>query len=238
MNSKLATVALSVLGLAASAQAGILWDNTFDLTLDPQPNPPPYFTSSSYLPAVLEDATLVGAGPYSLTGFEVGYVNTASSTGSFDLLVQFYNTVDYAAIPSNIGPIGSLLRYTITYTVANGDAETTGTLPLPSLLVPDGTLGFSIRAVQVGGTEDASNILFMYKDVPLAVGSSDELFSIDDNPTNAIFEGGDEIATWRDDNAGYPAGNVFARIDGVVVPEPASVAMLSLGGLALLCRRR
>lgn len=238
MNRKLAALALSILGVSASANADILWDNTFDLTQNPQPTPPPYFTSSGYLPAVLEDATLVGPGPYTLTGFEVGYVNTAGSVGSFDLLVQFYDTVNYAANPSNIDPIGSLLRYTINYTVVSGDAETTGTLSLPSLLVPDGTLGFSIRAVEVGGNADKTNILFMYKDVPVYVGSSNELFSIDDNPTNGVFEGGNEIATWRDDNAGYPPGNVFARIEGVVVPEPASIAFLSLGALTLLRRRR
>jgi hypothetical protein len=238
MNSKLATVALSVLGLSASVNAGVLWDNMFDLNANPQPAPPPYFTSSSYLPAVLEDATLVGAGPYTLTGFDLGYVNNAASIGSFDLLVQFYDTVNYAANPSNINPIGGLLRYTINYTVVNGEADTTGLLSLPSLLVPDGTLGVSVRAVQVGGNADATNITFLFKDIPLVVGSSNELFSIDDNTTNGVFEGSNEIATWRDDNAGFPAANLFARIEGTLVPEPGTLALLGLGGLTLLRRRR
>lgn len=226
---------LASTALTTAAQADVLWSNVEDLSVTPDTFN--YFTSGFPLPGVLEDGVIIGTGPYYLTGLNVGFVNDGMFPGSFDLLVQFYDTVNYALANSAVDPIGSEMRFTVDYVVVNGGSAMTGLLSLPNLYLPDNTFGVSVRPVQTGTNTIATNIALLFRDAPVGVGSSSEFFVIDDMPTDGIYSGLTELATWRDDNAGFPAANLFATIEGTPVPEPASLGLLALGGLTLLSRR-
>lgn len=75
-----------------------------------------------------------------------------------------------------------------------------------------------------------SNTLEWFQTVTIAFGSEDERIGV------FAANGGPEIAT----SAFTPdaAGTTFGAINPTIIPEPASLALLGLGGIAMLTRRR
>ncbi len=197
---------------------------------------PDIFSSAIKAP-LIEDGKFASPGAYNVTGINLGYDNTGDNPVNVDVLVSFWDSVNYApsllSSPLNGGQIGSTYRFSFS---ANPGADETGLLIIPGgpLSFPDSDWGVVVNFVNPGTSTPIDGINHLFRDVPVTIGTSDALFAYDYDG-NSIIDG-TETFTWEGD--GYPAGNMVFSIEGSAVPEPASAMLLSLGGLGLLRRRR
>jgi hypothetical protein len=229
-------LALCALSLGVQAACGdVLFRNTGTGFTDPH-----VFvgdlTSVSGKPnvAIVEDGTFgATGGPFAITSVNVGVYNALDNTAPVDLLLQFYDTATYgtpasAPIPSN--PIGPQFR--VPLAVFAG-ADESGTVLTPGVVIPDNNFAVVARLVTTATNSDDQNFNFLFKDIPLDVGSSNDLFGADLNSDGTITR--DENLTWA--GGGFPAGNLYLQVDGAVVPEPGVMSLL-LGAAAILMSRR
>jgi hypothetical protein len=227
-----AAVGMATAGVASVASADVLFSNR-----GTGPNSPDVFSSAINAPLV-EDGSFTGPGPFDVSAINIGYDNTGIDPLNVDVLVSFWDTIDYNVSPItnpvNTAQIGGTYRFSI---LANPGADETGWLT-----IPDGPLGFldadwgvMVSFVQTGTDIASPDINHLFRDVPIGVGSSDELFGYDfDN--NTIIAG-DELFTWQGD--GFPPGNLYFEIQGSqAVPEPSAVFVAGMSALTLLRRRR
>lgn len=226
------SVALACLG-SSVASADVLFRNTGTGITDPL-NPALFGgdlfgASTAHNVAVVEDGTFaVSGGPFVITGIKVGYDNQLANPLPVDLLVQFYDTATYTgsgSLPIPSSPIGPQFRLPV---VAVAGAGETGILPIAGVIVPDNTFAVVTRLVDTATTNDNQNILFLYKDMPVDVGSSNPLFGADLDHNGTILRS--ETLTWE--GGGFPAANLYLEVDGVV-PEPTSAALLSATALSM-----
>jgi hypothetical protein len=229
MHKQLWAAAIVTLGATRLASADVLWSNTSGNleAID-------IFSSEIQAP-LLEDGILAGEGPFTLTGIRLGYDNTGLVPVNADVLISFWDTVDYngpLASPVASGPVGSAHRFNF---IASPGAGDTGVLSIPGgLLFPDNSFGVIVNFVAPDTTTPLSSINHLFKDIPVTVGSSDGLFGYDFNLDGLIV--GDEVFQWQD--GPFPHANLFMEIQGTAVPEPGSAMLATLGGLILLRRRR
>src|SRR5262245_20426721 len=184
---------------------------------------------SSQLEApTLEDGVFAGAlGPQSITGINIGYDNTGVTPVSMDVLVSFWDTVNYDVLPATSpvasGKVGPTYRFSV---VAAPGANETGLMPLTGgpLLFPDNSFGVIVNFVAPSGNTPLAGINHLFKDIPLTIGSSDGLFAFDAD-LNGVIDGSEEF-TWKD--GPFPDANMYLEIQGspVVIPEPASAMLV------------
>lgn len=202
---------------------------------------------------ILDDGTfasgvVAGAPPFSIDGINVGFVNNTNLPQTFDVLVQFYDTVNYGvsnSSPVATTPLGQLFRIPVIAAPGGlpaqdppGNSGETGLVPLSGTLpvIPDGNFGVTIEFVNTNTTTIDSNILPLFKNVPVTTGSSNNDFAADLNDDGNIV--GSEILTFANaPNPGDPAANLYLAVDATAVPEPVAMPIL-LGGTAFAAMRR
>lgn len=222
------TLFTAAVALAGVAQAETLFSNIGDGI---SPTAPIF--SGQLSNRTLEDVTFGSTNPqgFTLTALNVGFDNTSPGALSFDVLVDFYDTVDYGAA----SVASSLLAGDIRLPVINSIAGANDTMPLalPAIFVPDNNIGVAVRFVQPNTFTPATEVLPLFKDVPIEVGTSNALFANDANNNNIFAQ--NERFTWE--GGGFPAANMYLQVYGeAVVPEPT--LMSALLPVALLARRR
>jgi hypothetical protein len=227
----LVAAAIVSMGAANFASADIIWSNTGSGIEGVD-----VFSSSLQSP-LLEDGFFAGdPGPFSVTGIRLGYDNTGLGPVNADVLVSFWDTVNYdvdpATSPIASGQIGSTLRFNFIAQTGAGD---TGMLILPNeLLFGDNSFGVIVNFVAPDTNTPMAELNHLFKDIPVTTGTSDGLFAYDFDLNGTID--GTEVFQWAD--GPFPNANLFMEIQGAAVPEPASAMLMPLGGLALLRRRR
>jgi hypothetical protein len=227
--------------VARAASADVIWSDR-----GTGPNDPSVFAvDPSFLGGgFLEDGTFGGpAGPHTIGGVNLGYFNGSVSPVGVDVLVNFYDTVDYSVLAPgviNSGPVGGTYRF--HFTAAPGTNET-GFMNLPSLLAfPDSTFGMVVRFVNTGTSVTTTGIEPIFFGPGVQIGSSDDDFGADtgndgsfdgtllDNQQNPIAG---DVYTW---GSGAASGNLYFEISSV--PEPALLGLIGLAGLTVLGRRK
>lgn len=96
---------------------------------------------------------------------------------------------------------------------------------LPNIVVPDEFV-YSFRMHRLAGSNTGIIGMQAHNSAPL-VGSSDPAFFWDQNPTSGVWS-----------QFAFTGGNANFRARLTAVPEPASMAVLGMGALALIRRRR
>jgi hypothetical protein len=203
-------IAALLVGLVATASlhAAPVYDNTTTDTLQTVSYSANAFTE-------IGDRITLGGTERHVDTATAEFFNGGSDAGSFAATLRFYD-----AASGNPG-VGGLLA---SFTVAVGAIDAGGILDvnwsLGGLLLPDDVV-FTVAISRVSAGLDLGLNLFE----PPTVGSSDNKFFIARN------DGGFTQAT-----TGLDLDNVFFRLDvaGSTVPEPGSLALLSLAGLSLL----
>lgn len=229
--------AVPALALAASGASGaIVYDNTgFANALFTTGVPSIYF----------DDATAAATAPFAINQVDLGYDNTTGSSTTFDLLVQFYNTVNYGAasgVPVGTNPIGSLIDIKNITVAANTIGET-GMISLvgPSLPISTtGTVGYEFEYVKPGTTAfSESNINSalqpIFRDGPPVVGSSSDDYAYDYLGQSTIVG---DAATGDVFAYSNPSANVYAAFGATAVPEPGSLSLIAASAITLIGRRK
>lgn len=225
-------------GFSQVAEAAVLFSNRGSGNIATEDGAGNIFSSANEAPT-LEDVNFVNPGAYNITGINVGYDNTGAVPVGLDMLVSFWDTVNYTAPVVNASQLGSTYRIPL---LAGTGANQTGFLALPGgpLSVPDSSIGVIISFVTTNTNTPISGIGHLFRNVPVTTGSSANEFSFDEN-LNGVLQGatspsGSEVFTWADDE--FPHANMWLEVQGELVPEPGSLALIGLGGLALVrCRR-
>lgn len=193
---------------------------------------------------VLDDVNLDGSGPQNISSITVGIVvDAATGTAApFDLHVLIWDDLDFAAgatdpVPSNL----------TAHIVSGAWSGLTGSEDEPGLYaltldltgfggidVDDPNLGVELR-FNLTGTEVASpDVTELFAGGGPTVGTSEDIYWSDDNPMDGVITGGEGYFF-----GGEPLlSNFYLEMDSAPVPEPASMAILGMGALALLRRRR
>jgi hypothetical protein len=225
----LIAAALVSLGGASLASADVLWSNTGSGVegID-------VFSSAIQSP-LIEDGFFADSGAHNITGIKLGYDNTAITPLNADVLITFFDTVDYSIVdnaPIASGQIGSTLRF--NFVAAPGAGETS-LLDLTGLVIPDNNFGVIVNFVSPNTNIPMAQINHLFKDVPMTIGGSDNFFGYDFD-LNAVIDG-TEVFQWQD--GPFAHANLYMEIQGsAAVPEPATAGLAALGGLGLLRRRR
>ncbi|HEY7090698.1 MAG TPA: hypothetical protein VH518_21555 [Tepidisphaeraceae bacterium] len=197
------------------------------------------FSSQLNAPTLEDGVFAAPLGPQSITGINIGYDNTGVTPVSMDVLVSFWDTVNYDVVPATSsivsGQVGPTYRFSV---MAAPGANETGLMSLTGgpLLFPDNSFGVVVNFVAPAGNTPLLAINHLFKDVPVATGSSDGLFAFDQDLSGVID--GNEVFTWQD--GPFPDANMYLEIQGsaVPVPEPAAAGLAALAGASLLRRRR
>lgn len=218
---------------AAIALAGVAHAETLFSNIGGGISPTAPIFSGQLVNRTLEDVTFGLSNPqgFTLTALNVGFDNTSPGALSFDVLVDIYDTVDYGATSVASSLLAGDIRLPVINALAGADESMP--LALPAIFVPDNTIGVAVRFVQPNANTAATDVLPLFKDVPIEVGTSNALFANDANNNNVFAQ--NERFTWE--GGGFPAANMYLQVYGdAVVPEPA--LMSTLTSLALLARRR
>lgn len=175
-----------------------------------------------------------------LAGLNVGFAVTTGIT-AVDIRVSFWATTNWAATGTNPALSGLIGRATLGITGLPGTSGgfTTGLADVSGagIVLPNGNVGVSFEFFTSGTTTfiPANGATIIFQSGAPLVGTQVDGFIRDGATTgtpSGVYNGQD----WR--NFGAPNNHAVAMMQLDVVPEPATMAALGLGTLALLRRRR
>ena len=247
--SKLCTVSIvAVLVCFSAAEAQVVWDadyagysygfNSTDMALQWDGNPVvPTVTQGPNGYNMTYDATVLPVYPppdpnatvsWGLNGtgyFHVGPV-PVQATLSLHVNGKLVNGGGDATHPSTSLSWGTALFYDLDedHTVSSGD------LPVPGFQIMSSTslVGNGLIVVDDTQTMSSSFILAPEYSYMLRYSQSWSISDLPSGPTASTFEAGGETSY----------SGITLTLDATMVPEPATLAILLLGGLALLRRRK
>lgn len=232
MKGRLALCLLAVLSLIRSARATPV--DAYSAIASP------YFTSSVLPAFALDDGRFPAGkvGPTLVTYLNLGFFVTPGTPAAFDIRIDFFDSLDpNAAVnaPVNSGPLGGITIPILSAPAgvgATGLVDLTG-LPGGGILFPDNDWAVQVRFRQPESTtmlSDRATPLFA-GGVP-AVGENSDRYWRDVNG-NGMFEA-TELRTF----GGAPnRAQFYLVLKTGLVPEPGTVMLLGLGGVALVRRR-
>ena len=208
------------------------------------------------------DEALFNAPAALLTSFQFGYLVDTGGPAAFDARVRFFDDIDFNAttpasqqFTNQVGEItvpltgqvpGAFVTNSISLTGQPGGGVSVTSNPT-NLEVPNVTdVYVQIDFFQPGTTTPVANNLVTY----IFDGSGPNAGFTFSSP---VVGGNGTVAQelyWRDANAngvingdearGFATGraNFVLRLEGNVIPEPASLGLVALAGVGLLRRRR
>lgn len=213
---------LSLIAAAVAAQASIVYDNTGASV----------FTTGSGPRAHLLDDVNLGGTDRDITGYEFAFVVQGANNG-FDVLVTFWdtlNTSDATMVASN-----AIITYRVSVGALANGAYTTGMMNLGAgFNWADGAGAVSHAYVATGTTtflSTTAGATSAFYGLGVTVGSSQDAYWRDTN-NDGNFGSGEA----RFFGGGTALANFYQKIEAV--PEPASLAVLGLGALVLIRRRK
>lgn len=197
-----------------------------------------------------------------VTSMQFGYSVAAGGPAAFDARVRFYDDIDFlattAASSQFLNPVAD---FTLNFTGQTAGAFITAPIDLSTL--PGGGVSFTDNVVNNGvgsdglidgffvvsflnaGTQtNVTNnlVTFLFDFTGVNAGASYDSASVGGTQADAVY--------WRDANgnqtingdearsfAAPSRANLVLHLEGTIVPEPASLAALSLGGLMIRRRR-
>ncbi len=198
-----------------------------------------YVTSAS-TPRTSFGFNVTNTGGGHLDTIEVGFAVIAGVT-AFDMRYRIWGTTNWAATGTAPALSNLLASFTIQFTGLPGTAGAFLSSPVnvsaSNFLLPTGNIGISAEFFTAGTTTyipaNGATVLFQ-QGTPL-VGTQTDGF-VRDGATTGLPSGNFLGQDLR--NFGPPNDHAVLATRLTVVPEPASIAALGLGALALLRRRR
>ena len=239
-----------------SAGEAVLYDNT-------PTGAETVFSTTSVPRTGGADEALFNAPAALLTGLQFGYLVAAGGPAAFDARIRIFDDINLvsmppAGTPQFLNPVGEV---TVPLTGQTAGAFVSNPVSLAALPGGGATVTANPVALGVPNVTDAYvQIDFFQPGTTTPVAADAVTYIFDGTGPNAGFTfssptvGGtgavaDEVY-WRDVNnngvistdeaRGFTASraNFVLRLEGNVIPEPASLALVSTAALALLARRR
>ena len=238
-----------------SASEAVLYDNT------PVGAEQVFTTTSAPRTGGADEALFGGAGGL-LTALQFGYSVAAGGPAAFDARVRFFDDINLTAgagTPQFLNQVGQI---TVPFTAQTAGAFITNSISLTGQ--PGGGVAVTANPVTIGVpnvTDVYVQVDFFQPGTTTPVANNAVTYLFDTSGVNAGYTfaspqaGGTGAATeevyWRDANGngtiegdearGFAAptrANFVLKLEGNVIPEPASLGLVAVAGLATLRRRR
>ena len=238
-----------------SASEAVLYDNT------PVGAEQVFTTTSAPRTGGADEALFSGVGGL-LTSLQFGYSVAAGGPAAFDARVRFFDDINLTAgagTPQFLNQVGQI---TVPFTAQTAGAFITNSITLTGQ--PGGGVSVTANPVTIGVpnvTDVYVQVDFFQPGTTTPVANNAVTYLFDTTGVNAGYTfaspqaGGTGAATeevyWRDANGngtiegdesrGFAAptrANFVLKLEGNVIPEPASLGLVAVAGLATLRRRR
>lgn len=239
---------------SVSAGEAVLYDNT-------PTGAETVFNTTSVPRTGGADEALFNAPAALITSMQFGYLVDTGGPAAFDARIRFFDDINLAATGTAPQFLNQKGEITVPFTAQTAGAFITNSISLAAL--PGGGVNVTSNPITMGVpnvTDTYVQIDFFQPGTTTPVANNLVTYIFDGSGPNAGFTfasptvGGtgaiaDEVY-WRDANAngiigadearGFATGraNFVLKLEGNVIPEPASLGLLGVASLALLRRRR
>ncbi len=242
MKKALIIAALGLVG-AAQAQVTIYDATTATVTNFLAPGGATLQGTNTITNLIADDVNVIGGfAGNDVTSFSFELVNNNAASVSFRPRVRFWNADGAGGAPGTYYSQPSAVGFTFNaVTMAANTATTfTGTLAANSMKVPSATMWFGITFDDNSGatliTAAQLNNIGVAVGQPTVGTSADQIFTT--TAAGSYFNVANPAGALSSPFSGNPPANLGFKITTAAVPEPASMAVLGLGAIAMIRRRR